>query len=164
MLIIRLIDAWNHTETEVYLCTSANIFRIAMSTQAKSAGATVVRHVYDYFISSYLRTHSNVASARPHVPGERGGRWPLPELIMRSVCSASACFDIDIDCSVRIAARRFICEQWSIDCYRYVRKLARKRFDYVYHLLFAVSTEPDTTCILYWNNLRFVLIVLFSLL
>lgn len=126
-----------------YLCTSANIFRIAMSTQAKSAGATVVRHVYDYFISSYLRTHSNVASARPHVPGERGGRWPLPELIMRSVCSASACFDIDIDCSVRIAARRFICEQWSIDCYTYVSSLVNVLIMFTFsYLLYQQSRIP----------------------
>lgn len=53
----------------------------------------VARHVYDYFISPYLRTHPNVAAAVP----TGGGRRPLPELIMRSVCSASACFDIDID-------------------------------------------------------------------
>lgn len=39
---------------------------------------------------------------------------------MRSVCSASACFDIDIDCSHRLAAHRFICEQLLIDCYRRV--------------------------------------------
>lgn len=96
-----------------------------MSTRVESVERirAVVRHVYDYFISPYLRAHPNVAvvlARLPPSPSRVRGQWPLPELIMRSVCSASACFDIDIDCSARLAAHRFICEQWSIDCYRRV--------------------------------------------
>ena len=84
------------------------------------------RSFVTYMIISLVRICALIQMLRspmppPHSPTRSpGGRWPLPELIMRSVCSASACFDIDIDCSVRLAARRFICEQWSIDCCRYV--------------------------------------------
>lgn len=62
------------TQANIDIRMADTYLAVETSTLTESVSAVAVRHVYDYFISPYLRAHPNVAAAPLGLGGDDHSR------------------------------------------------------------------------------------------